>query len=37
MKYPEIVQALDKILYLIAKQEISYRVTPQTAGNSDTC
>ena len=36
MKYQKIVQALDRILYLIGKQEISYQGTQKTAPNSDT-
>ena len=37
MKYPKIVvEGLDRILYLIGKQGISYRGIQETAGNSDT-
>ena len=36
MKYQNIVQALDRILYLIEKQGISYQGTQKTAANSDT-
>ena len=35
MKDQKIVQALDRILYLIAKQGISYQGTQKTAANSD--
>ena len=35
MKYQKIVQALDRILYLIAKQGIFYQGTQKTAANSD--
>ena len=35
MKYQKIVQALDRILYLIGKQRISYQGTQKTAANSD--
>ena len=36
MKCPKIVEALDRILYLIGKQRISYQWTQETAANSDT-
>ena len=36
MKHPKIVKALDKILYLIGKQGISYRGTQDAAATSDT-
>ena len=35
MKYQKIVQALDRILYLIGKQRISYKGTQKTPANSD--
>ena len=35
MKYPNIVEALDRILYLNGKLGISYRKTQKTAVNSD--
>ena len=35
MKYQKIVQALDRILYLIGKERISYQWTQKTAANSD--
>ena len=35
MKYPKIVEALDRILYLIEKQGISYPGTQETAAKSD--
>ena len=34
-KYPKIVEALDRILYLIGKQGISYRGTQERTVNSD--
>ena len=36
IKYQKIVQALDRILCLIGKQEISYQEVQKTAANSDT-
>ena len=36
MKYPKIIEALDRILYLIGKQKIFYRGTQETIRNSDT-
>ena len=36
MKYQKIVKALDRILYLIGKQGISYQGTKKTATTSDT-
>ena len=36
IKYPRIVEALDRIFYLIEKQGISYRGTQETAANRDT-
>ena len=36
MKYQKTAQALNKILYLIGKQGISYQGTQKTAANSDT-
>ena len=36
MKYPKIVEALDRILYLIGKLGISYQGTHEAAANSDT-
>ena len=36
MKYQKIVQASDRILYLIGKQGISYQETQKTAANIDT-
>ena len=36
IKYQKIVQALDRILCLIGKQEISYQEAQKTAANSDT-
>ena len=36
MKYQKIVQALDRILYLIWKQGISYQGVQKIAANSDT-
>ena len=35
MKYQKIVQALDRILYLIGKKSISYQGTQKTVANSD--
>ena len=35
MKYPNVVEALDRILYLIEKQGVSYRETQETTVNSD--
>ena len=35
MKYQKIVQTLDRILYLIGKQGISYQGIQKTAANSD--
>ena len=35
MKYPKIVEVLDRIFYLIGKQRISYRGTQEIAENSD--
>ena len=35
MKYPKMVEALDRILYLIGKQGISYRGTQETTAESD--
>ena len=35
IKYQKIFQALDRILYLIVKQGISYQGTQKTAANSD--
>ena len=34
-KYQKIVQALDRILYLIGKYEISYQETQKAAANGD--
>ena len=36
IKYQKIAQALDRILYLIRKQGISYQETQKAAANSDT-
>ena len=36
MKYQKIVQAEDRILYLIGKQGIYYQGIQKTAANSDT-
>ena len=36
MKHQKIVQALDRILYLIGKQRISYQGTQNTAADNDT-
>ena len=35
MKYQKIVQALDRVLYLIGKQRISYQGTQKAAANSN--
>ena len=35
MKYPKVVETLDRIIYFIWKQEISYRWTQRITGNSD--
>ena len=35
MKYPKIVEALEKIPYFIGKLAISYQETLETAANSD--
>ena len=35
MKYPKVVETLDRIIYFIWKQEISYRWTQKITGNSD--
>ena len=36
MKYPKIVKALDRILYLTEKQGVSYRWKQKIVANSDT-
>ena len=36
MKYPKIVQVLDKMLYWVGMQGISYQEMQKTAANSDT-
>ena len=36
MKHPNIVNVVDKILYLIGQQGTSYRGTKETAASSDT-
>ena len=36
MKYPEVVKALDRMLYLIEQKGISYQGTQETAANSYT-
>ena len=36
MKYRKTVKTLDRMLYLIGKQRISYKGTQETAANSDT-
>ena len=36
MKYQKIAQALDRILYLIGKQMISYQETQKAAASRDT-
>ena len=37
MKYQKIIQALDRILYLIGKQGISYQGTQKLAANRTPC
>ena len=36
MKYPKIVEVLDRVLYLIGKQGMFYQGTQETAANSNT-